>query len=463
MDVRSGLSRTEIPHVLKVIMPDCPKSRADGRHGQVNENVNHESSAHIDLSNLEMAIYEARKLTVMFGLMETKDKGALEMHILKMLERKAEEIRNERGLAECPVYIPVRACFEVLEASTSLRFHRTQLVAIISWADCFDEDGVDVDFRRFARYASDMMAGMLSGEQIKKRAKIKEEQVTDEVASNGLTEPELQKYLSDCAEHLHHKRHGHGHFHMSEGVLAKDLLKVVREIPKINLTNKEASTIVAQMPVHNDDTIYWADMIPNAYSTVLDLCRERMVTRRVELTEGSSDDEKEGQSSEAHAMEHLGKRILQILRIRTSSGRSGVHVTVAFPSESDEVDEEDVQEDHERKPVGMSGEQQELVRTVRLLTVQNQRGRQLRRIACCIRVVENDVFTFPGKAPMEIHVISFDSSLDITVDVPVRLPSCGLVDHEVAVDVSKNVMENCYLVQMPDKSLSLRVTGSEVD
>ena len=458
-DPRAGLSRTEVPHVIKTLMPHRPSSR---------DAMSTSIPISFDLSNLELGIFEARKLTVMFGLMDNKDKGIMETHILTQLETRAKELQVELGLPETPVYIPVRACFEVLEASTSLRFHRAQLVAIISWADCFDENGIDVDYRRFARYAADMMTGMLSSDQISKRNKIKGEVVTDEAAMSGLTEPMLQKYLTSVAEELHKKRHGHGHFHKSEGVLSADLLQVIKKIPKINLSNKEASTIMAQMPLQKDDLVHWQDIIPSAYSTVLTICRERMVSRRVELT-GTNNNDEEGEEgkkeNEIAAMKRLGTRLLQIVKVRASSGRNGVIVSVVFPHESADEATDNVSDhdDTTRRPVGMSGLEAELMRAVKILEIRNRRGKTISKMATTIRITENDTFSFPEKAQLEMHVMSMDSSFELTTDVPIRLPSCGLVDSEVALDVARNIVQSSYLLQMPDKTLSLRVMGGVDD
>ena len=448
---QAGLSRTEVPQVIKALAPHRPQSR-EMASGDIFT---------LDVSNLELGIFEARKLTVMFGLLDTKDKGIMEGHILSQLENRAKEMAGELGLSETPVYIPVRSCFDVLENSTSLRFHRAQLVAIISWADCFDENGVEVDYRRFARYAAEMMTGMLSGDQISKRNKIKGEMVTDDAAMSGLSEPALGKYLADAAEELHKKRHGHGHYANDESILTSDLINIIKDVPRVNLSRGEASTIVAQMPILKDGKVHWSEVIPSAYATVLIICRERMVSRRVELTADNDDDDGKNHDNEIAAMKRLGTRLLQLIRVRTSSSRNGVTVTVAFPHEKD--DDNAVEEGHEdvRMPVGMSGSSCELMRSLAMLTVKDKRGRELRKMATTVRINENDTFSFPDKAPLEIHVMSADASFELVADLPIRLPSCGLVDSEVAMDVARNVIQSAYLLEHPDKTLSLRVEGGD--
>jgi len=449
------LGRSEIPYVLRSVMPHRPASSESTDRGYKS------GSVVIDYNDLEHAYFEARKMTVMFGLLENKNKGTLETHILNELTKEAEKIKEENGLVDVPVYIPVHSCFQVLEQSTSLRFHRAQLVAIISWADCFDEDGSEVDFRRFAKYASEMMSSMLSETEIKKRNKIKSEgNITDDNAMRGLSEADLVKFLGDQAELYHKATHGHGHAKASEGIFPKALQQILQQIPKLSLSAREASTIVGQMPIYQKQ-IHWNDFVPHAYHTIASVCKERMISRRIELAKSDSTSkpsspngrETEIDMAQYSAMKRLAMRLLQIVRLKSSNDRTGMVVSVYFSAEAQKpVEEEEtvVGDAVLNTTIGMSGAHSELLRTCTFLTIKEknlrtQVYRESKKIPVMVLVIENDMFTFPNRAPLVMTAMSVDGSFHITTDVPVRLPTVGLVDPEVATAMAQNVVANSFI------------------
>ena len=55
-------------------------------------------------------------------------------------------------------------------------------------------------------------------------------------------------------------------------------------------------------------------------------------------------------------------------------------------------------------------------------------------------IYENDVFTFPEKTPLEFNFTSADSSFISTIPLPIRLPSLGLVDSNIAEDFANELI-----------------------
>jgi hypothetical protein len=60
------------------------------------------------------------------------------------------------------MYLRVKVCIAVLEKSNELRLNRTQIMFIISWAQCFDKDGTSLDITaKFADHASSIIISKL--------------------------------------------------------------------------------------------------------------------------------------------------------------------------------------------------------------------------------------------------------------------------------------------------------------
>ncbi len=470
---KAGLSRTEVPHVLKCAI----KTESRPNTQSVSENALNQGSQSssgavkpfsLDFTNLELGIFETRKLSIMFGLLENSNKGTLEKHLQGQLENEAKRIQEDEGLPEVPIYIPVRNCFEVLESSTSLRCHRTQLVAIISWADCFDEEGANVDYRRFARYAADMMSGMLTGDDINRRQKIKNDmKISDQEIMKGLTEPELTKYLSEEAEKYHKRLHGHGHATMQEGILPKHLQAIVINIPLVSLSPSEASTIIAQIPI-SGGMVHWGDFIPSAYANILTVCRERMISRRAEISDVHVEGQKESKEKKEErkaAAARLGTRLLQIIKLKNQTSKKGQTVAIILPDERpSSMQTEDMGEDEAaemNQQIGMSGKQAELCRKTCMIPVfeinDRHHTKEFRRhMPLFLRIMENDIYTYPDKCALELSAISVDGSISVNTDVPVRMPTAGLVDAEVALSIAHNILDSIYLIQDSNRNCVIK-------
>ena len=60
-------------------------------------------------------------------------------------------------------------------------------------------------------------------------------------------------------------------------------------------------------------------------------------------------------------------------------------------------------------------------------------------------IYENDTFSFPDKSPLEFRFTSADSSFDSALDLPIKLPSIGLVDNSFAQEFAQNLILHVYV------------------
>ena len=229
------------------------------------------------------------------------------------------------------------------------------------------------------------------------------------------------------------------------------------DVPHINLSASEASTVLGQMPIQHG-MIHWGDFIPSAYATILTICKERMISRRAEIAEVSSREDPTGKVKKETnaASKRLGTRLLQLVKLKTISSRGGQVVQILLPNERNSTSAELMQSEEEdgvhemNFQIGMSGKESELTRRCMMVPIFEVVGHHqhltfVTNIPLMIRVIENDIYTYPDKSPLELSVIAVDGSFAARVPIPVILPTVGLVDAEVALSVATNVLSGIYL------------------
>jgi hypothetical protein len=148
--------------------------------------------SHFTTHELHEAVYEARKISVMRGLMEEIDGSATRTTILKALHAEAKRLRKAGEMSEETTYLPVKSCFKVLESLHELRLNRSQILFIISWAECFDKDGVEVDMDKFADHAANIVSKLNVKEMLETRAEVVAQ------VSHIITAPEKATFLCFC-------------------------------------------------------------------------------------------------------------------------------------------------------------------------------------------------------------------------------------------------------------------------
>lgn len=296
---------------------------------QQSNNNNKSYRSHFTAQELFAAVYETRKLTIMRGLMEELDSTATLKMLLNMLHAEATRLRAEGRLHIDSTYLPVKSCFTVLESAQGLRLTRPQIIFIISWADCFDKEGCSVDIERFAEHAANIIPKLSVTEMLESRAEIVANNTFDEKkVLNGLREADLEKHIETALASVANS---------GGRVTQQQLAQVLKGIPKLNLSEREAATIAATLtqfdhkpcslsnlnsgntvnnnssssssnaaPVTDATTTTttptaavetvaepvvacdWHDLVASAVRSTITLCRERLINRRVSLHVTSS-------------------------------------------------------------------------------------------------------------------------------------------------------------------------------
>ena len=356
-------------------------------------------------------------------------------------------------------YVPTNLCYKVLNKIPNIRLNKMQLIALLSWADCFEEGGSGVDYRAFARYASDIISKMGKVAELEKRAqavnhinKLDERKLVGNL-SPSLVESYLQKRFTDAED-------------LKGNVNEVLFIEVLMGIPEAKLTSKEAAAITAIIPHDADKSIHWREFLPWAYHTIRELCEERMIGRRMTLFAASTPD------GDLLPLEHFAQRLVGFMKLKQILGKP----VITFPT--DEMNDKESrrptaqrilnsrpnsQSDRRSSPAtpsttrsGRRGSMKEniekdilptsfdLLRVARTIPI-IEKGVRRGVVPMLLRISENDVIACPEKAPIQVRAVSCDLSINCTVPLTLRMPSIGMVDREAAQQFALNLVSKLYM------------------
>ncbi|RYG67162.1 hypothetical protein EON64_08055, partial [archaeon] len=159
----------------------------------------------------------------------------------------------------------------------------------MSWAECFDRDGLSLEIYRFAEHAASIIEQLHVPEVLETRATvITTSMLDDKKVLCGLKEKDLVHYMeTGCKKYAD-----------SEGVVPFASIKeILKDLPRLKLSEREVSTILAGLPHPGEEVgnksgeeegIPTQDLVMPCVSLVRSLCRERTIHRRVSLIVTSS-------------------------------------------------------------------------------------------------------------------------------------------------------------------------------
>lgn len=540
-DPHSGLSRVEANYVISKLFSQKTgkKSKNNSPTKPGSPNLKSFSNDFVARSTcktnfntheLSEAVFEARKLSLMRGILEEVDSDSLQSLILQKLEAGLMEFtNNESGTEKSSLnFLPVASCFKVLQEAKELRLNRAQIMFIISWADCFDKDGASLDIRKFAEHAANIVEQISIPEVMDTRAEVVYHgKIDGKRVMNGLKEKDLYRYL----EYQFSNR-------ASNGEISVDELKtVLRSAPRINLSEREAVTIVSSIDTAGSK-VNCKEVLSTLVNSVFTLCRERMINRRVSLVVTSQLLMQNGgietkqsmrlQTNSIKTLKDVAERLLNFAKIV----REDQNIFVRFPKDElhqgsssnllydDAVNMSEVSVLFRGAMMiplvklvsnnfGSSGNDVGMMRSssgidlsaanrilstasrelLRASTVSGstkvssspispaKRGMSLSRsnsrvvpfsvpaekisgkIAGFIRIISTE--DSAGNVTLTASIISVDLDYQVYNKLEVKLPSIGLVDKEVAVQIASNVAEKMYLELSSFNQMTLKLYQEE--
>lgn len=408
-------------------------------------------------------IVEARKQSIMRNLLEDLNSDSLRSSILKMLESEAQRLKNEDKLDPESSFIPVKNCYKVLERATNLRLVRAEIIAIISWADCYDPTGLMLDVKRFADHVAGVLSKIKEAEFVDTTAAVLDKGMIDEKKIMcGLKKEEMDEYFM---QEFSIRDNG-------SGLIPFDIfLEIVRRLPKVRLGEKEAIAVASSFNQVADGMIDWKEFIPWAHNTIQALLKDRVLHRRVTLFAAS--DESGANSNEANKqafeealsdLRDLAENFIEFIKLRSQ----GDNVYIVLP------------DDAMMKSHGVSSNKIELNRMGIMLPLISQAFiKKESKSSHAHHVIKTKMVT-ATKIPILLRVLACDNESSIEKDVvvcvssihdpqtkevtvPVKLPSIAMLDPDVAGEFSKNLVDRLYFEYYSDKEkmdfskLSLRM------
>lgn len=536
----SGLSKSEANMIISKLFMGISSGKVASENVNTSSTVNAMERAPLRTTaksfkfvfngqELFDAVFEARKTTIMRTLLRDNiDTSSTKQLILSGLQREAEHRRKRGELAGDSSFLPVPACFDVLDNLRQFRLTRAQIMFIISYADCYDRDGTSLEIYRFAEHAASIVSNMNTVEVMETRAEvINHSSIDDRKVLHGMQEKELIRLL----EYSFSKIIEANITGMPAGmemdpalvdhVTADNVRQVLKEITRLKLTEREISIILVNLtalPPKEDSsqhlersmsgsgdlsadsksigeqgqsisiaeqasTYNWKDIVFQIVESIRTLKRETMIHRRVSLAATSmalqgkslSSETKRLQEESIRQMKDVAEKLLNFVKL-LSQGES---IMISLPLDgtqrrsSQMVAETHIKMQnqeitslfrgalflpriiHRSVPVRSGSPPRQLqspaVSARRNSTNTRTNSSQIETIQTKLGVflqldAMEDTQMFSG-CNLYVNVISHDGNLCLFEQLPVKLPSLGLVDREAAQQYATNLVEKMFFEQ----------------
>lgn len=236
---------------------------------------------------LTSLIKRVRETTIKRNLFEPLVASRIEKKILNKLVVEARRLldklmHDQADGEEEPVLgnaVPVRLCFLTLLRDSSLRISITQALHVIQFCECFEaRNSTYINYKQFAEYAAQKISYLSLPEVIEHRGEIIDNIGSDDLLfMQGLTEAEFNNFCSVRFTELARGKND---------ITESQFIEVISGIPKLSLYQSEINAIVSAFPRVGDEftgNLRWHEFMPWGYSVVLDVCRERIIGRRLLL------------------------------------------------------------------------------------------------------------------------------------------------------------------------------------
>ena len=477
------------------------------------------------------AVFDSRKTTIMRTLLRDNiDTSSTKQLILSGLQREVEHRRKRGELQADSSFLPVQACFDVLDNVRQFRLTRAQIMFIISYADCYDREGTALEIYRFADHAASIVSNMNTVEVMETRAEvINHSSIDDRKVLHGMQEKELIRLLEYSFNKLVEANNSSAASSgmeldpsFKDQVTGDQVRQVLKELSRLRLTEREISTILVNLtalPQSEDSsplidrnlslsedfsegksigennrasslasmiepmlTYNWKEILQQIVESIRTLKRETMIHRRVSLAATSmalqgkstlSQETKKLQEESIRQMKDLAEKLLNFVKL-LSQGES---IMITLPLDgSQRRSSQMVAETHiklqNQEITSLFRGALFLPRIIHRLVPQRSgspprqlqspavsaRKNSTRTASTQVETIQNKIGVFLQLDAMEdtqmfsgcnlyVNVVSHDGSICLFEQLPVKLPSLGLVDREAAQQYATNLVDKMFFEQ----------------
>jgi len=331
--------------------------------------ISHQKSKSLQrsLEELMEIVHAIRRNSIMRGILRELSPTACTNLILSHIEIIREDMILAGLLDPATIYVPVKVCYQALNNASELRLNRSQILSIVSWAECYDKSGQNLDYKGFADGAAKVIVKLFDPEHLTNRANIldsgqhkdDEEEAT---IMSGLQEEDLTFFLKQT---VHSLLVGE-----SRELNQKQCSHVLKEVPLLKLGDHEIAAVVAACT--GDNYMVNVDhLLANSYDILRNICRERFINRRVAIMALSGKPgETKAEKDALQEMTSLAEKFIDFVKVRQITGNHRDDKTqhqIILPIDSDS---KTVEKSHEVEDAGADDSQ---MNAIEVLLVSDRR------------------------------------------------------------------------------------------
>lgn len=420
------------------------------------------------------AVFEARKASVMRGLLENVDSSTTQMTVIVAMEKELTRLKEAGLISPDSKYLPVQSCFSVLENAVELRLNRAQIMFIISWAECYDKEGQNLEAFKFADHAASIIAKLNLPAMLDTRVEVMNQGGIDEKkVLNGMKMKDIEAFLEQSFTAL-----------SSNGeITPEQLWETIKAIPKLKISDREATTVVA---AYHSPTVQWKEILSSTVTTIRSLCKERVINRRVSLAVGSNAPKTSIDATDSQAireeslklLKQLADKLLNFVKLQLQ----GDNIVISLPIDTEKRRTTQLTDSSSNSS---NSELNHLFKGVRVMptiiyksvTVQplvpppatpsasgtarrvssqlamfGKPTHQIEEIKSTMPVLLHivsveDTNVYAGGVSLVANAINVDASVALSSTLSVKLPSIGIVDREAAEQYAMNLVDKMYIEQ----------------
>ena len=280
------------------------------RMSEVNSSKANRIQLHKSLDELIEIITEIRRNGLIRGMLQQMNPTSCSNLILMSINAIREVMIENDEISKNSIYVPVDVCYRALEDAKELKLHPAQIMSIISWAECYDKTGTQLDFQRFSDHAANVIVQLFDGDQLENRAFILEKPEANEAhIMAGLSEEDLLAYIDSFFENNPMDEY-------EDGIDPEKFMNLMKELPLVKVSRTEVNTVMVVIKSSTHDNMLTVDALKESlYSTLIDICRERYVQRRIGLMGATGEGSAENKA--LAELRKLADKFIDFIKVRS--------------------------------------------------------------------------------------------------------------------------------------------------
>ena len=121
-----------------------------------------ENSIIITANKIRDILLHSRKLSIMRDFLANYTDDLIRENLLNRIEKEAIKLQKELNLPNIPLFLPIDTYIKIFENNFLYQLNRSQILNLISSADCYDVNGGNLDYLLFVDYACETIPKMKS-------------------------------------------------------------------------------------------------------------------------------------------------------------------------------------------------------------------------------------------------------------------------------------------------------------